>query len=234
LLSSAELIHQIHESGKWGVKVSGGVEFDWPAIQKRKDKVVRQLRGGVGSLFKGRGVALHEGVGKLDGPGKIAVQPTKGAAKQLTADRIIVAVGSRPTQIPGWPNDGQVVCTSDEAVHWATLPKKLLVVGGGVIGCEFACMMNSYGVDVTIVEMMPKLLPGLDEEVGDTLEKIFRARGMAIHLDTKVEDMQVIPAGGAAKAKLEHRRNARTSTACWCPSGGRTEHAGGSAWPPSA
>ncbi len=207
LLSSAELLHQIHESTKWGVNVGGDVAFDWKAIQKRKDKVVRQLRGGVGALFKGRKIALHEGVGQLNGPGKVVVTPSDGQPHTLTADRVILAVGSVPTRIPGWPDDPNIVCSSDEAVHWASLPQRLLIVGGGVIGCEFACMMSDYGVDVTIVEMMPRLLPGLDEDLADALQKIFESRRITIHLDTKVDDLQLAGEGAMAKLSNEQTLN---------------------------
>ncbi len=207
LLSSAELVHQIHHADKWGVKV-GAPEIDWPAIQKRKDKVIRQLRGGVNQLFRGRGVTLLEGEGKLDGPGRIAIDGEKSGVQSVTADKIILATGSAPARIPGWPDDPQVVCTSDEAVHWSSLPKRLLVVGGGVIGCEFACMMNGYGVDVTVVEMMPKFLPGLDEDLGDALMAVFSQRGIQCFTDTKVEDLQL--AGDAVTARLSNGQTIET------------------------
>src|SRR6185369_1629203 len=94
------------------------------------------------------------------------------------------------------------VCTSDEAVHWSDLPKRLLIVGGGVIGCEFACMMGSFGVAVTVVEMMPRLLPLLDAELGAELTKIFKQRGITCHVDTKVEEMQL--ADGGVRVRLSN------------------------------
>jgi dihydrolipoamide dehydrogenase len=199
LLSSAELLHQISHSGDWGVKV-GAVSFDWPAIQKRKDKVISALRGGVGSLFKGRKVTLFQGTAKLAGPRKIAISGEKG--QEITADHIILASGSSPIRIPGWPEDPAVVCTSDEAVHWKDLPKHLLIVGGGVIGCEFACMVREFGVQVTVVEMMPGLLPTLDKDLGTSLQQTFKKRGIVCHVDTKVQEMKV--AAGLVKAVLSN------------------------------
>ena len=102
-------------------------------------------------------------------------------------------------RFPGWPDDPALVCTSDEAVHWSDLPKKLLIVGGGVIGCEFACMMQSFGVEVTIVEMMPGILPTLDADLGAELLKIFKQRGINCHLDTKVEEMQIVDGNVAVR-----------------------------------
>jgi dihydrolipoamide dehydrogenase len=193
LLASAELLHRIQHGGELGVSVAGA-SFDWSAIQKRKNKVLRQLRAGTASLFKGRDVALYEGTGRLDGPNKVIVDGKDGS-EILTAGAVILATGSTPARIPGWPEDPKLVCTSDEALHWDSLPKSLLIVGGGVIGCEFACMMQSFGVEVTVVEMLPGLLPGMDEDLGKALAKSFTKRGIAIHTDTKVEKMVAAPDG---------------------------------------
>lgn len=186
LLGSAELLHKIQHAASLGVAVSGEVSFDWPAIQKRKDKIVATLRGGIGGLFKARKVTLYNGRGVLDAPEKINITTDNGN-QQITADNIILAVGSVPTRIPAWPTDPNLVCTSDEALHWDKLPKRLLIAGGGVIGCEFACMMHAYGVKVTVVEMLPGLLPEMESDLGVALEKDFSKRGIAIHVDTKVE-----------------------------------------------
>jgi dihydrolipoamide dehydrogenase len=202
LLSSAELIHHIQHADNWGVKVNGGVSFDWPAIQKRKDKVISGLRGGIGSLLKGRKVSAFQGTAKLDGPGKISITSDKGDKQAITADNIILATGSSPIRIPGWPDDPQYVCTSDEAVHWKDLPRKLLIVGGGVIGCEFACMCQAFGVEVTVVEMLPALLGVLDRDLGEALLNTFKKRGITCHLDTKVQQMTL--AGGVVKSVLSN------------------------------
>jgi dihydrolipoamide dehydrogenase len=200
LLSSAEMLHSVRHADKWGVKITGDIGFDWNAITAHKDKTIRQLRGGIASLFKGRAVTQLAGTARFEAPGRVVVTAANGSDQLVTADRIIVATGSAPMRIPGWPDDPAIVCTSDEAVHWADLPKKLLIVGGGVIGCEFACMMQSFGVEVTIVEWMSRILPTHDADLGNELLKIFKQRGVACHLDTKVEDMHV--AGGAVTARL--------------------------------
>ncbi|MBS3821354.1 MAG: dihydrolipoyl dehydrogenase [Planctomycetes bacterium] len=187
LLASGELLHRIARGDELGVSVEGAT-FDWSAVQKRKNKVLRQLRAGTASLLKGRNVALYEGAGRLDGPGKVIVDGKDGS-EALTAGAVILAVGSTPARIPGWPEDPKRVSTSDEALHWDALPRSLLIVGGGVIGCEFACMMQSFGVEVTVVEMLPGLLPGMDEDLGAALAKSFKTRGIGIHTDTKVEKM---------------------------------------------
>ncbi|MEI7881617.1 MAG: dihydrolipoyl dehydrogenase [bacterium] len=200
LLASAELIHSIRGAASMGVKVSGDVTFDWPAIQARKDKVLQTLRGGIKSLFASRKVTLIQGRGKLNGPGKVTVE-TKAGTEEISASKIIIAVGSIPARIPGWPTDPERVCTSDESLHWKTLPARLLIVGGGVIGCEFACMMREFGVQVSVVELMPRLLPELDESLGEPLQKVFTKRGIQCFTGTKVETLTV---GDTVKAVLSN------------------------------
>ncbi|MHC5083753.1 MAG: dihydrolipoyl dehydrogenase [Planctomycetota bacterium] len=191
LLASAELMHKIQGAKSLGVGVDGAVSFDWPAIQKRKDKVLKKLRGGVKGLFGARNVTLYSGNAVLDGKSKVNVTDGKGEVEALTADNIILATGSVPARIPGWPTDTNFVCTSDEALHWKELPQKLLIVGGGVIGCEFACMMHEYGVEVTIVELMDSLLPEMETSLGQTLAGVFAKRGIGIYTGVKVESMDI-------------------------------------------
>ena len=200
LLSSAEMLHSVRQAEKWGVKVEGNVGFDWNTIAGHKDRVIRQLRGGIASLLKGRAVTQLSGRAKFAEPGRLVVTSPQGQEQIITADKVIIATGSVPMRIPGWPDDPALVCTSDEAVHWTDLPQKLLIVGGGVIGCEFACMMQSFGVAVTIVELMPRILPTLDADLGNELLKTFKARGIACHLGIKVDELAI--AGTSIRARL--------------------------------
>ncbi len=200
LLATGELLHVIEGAKNLGVKVDGKISFDWPEVQKRKDKVIAKLRGGIKGLFAARKVATFQGIGRLAGAGKVTVTADDGKATELSAAKIILAVGSTPARIPGWPDDPAVVCTSDESLHWKDLPKKLIIVGGGVIGCEFACMMQPLGVEVNIVEMMPRLLPEMDAELADALSTVLKKRGIGVHVGVKVESMQADKKG--AKAAL--------------------------------
>ncbi|MGE4286406.1 MAG: dihydrolipoyl dehydrogenase [Phycisphaerae bacterium] len=205
LLASAELMHKIKDADALGVSINGGVSFDWPAIQKRKDGVLTKLRGGIKGLFGARNVKLFSGDAVLDGAGKIKITAADGKTQTITADNIILATGSSPTRIPGWPQDTNFVCTSDEALHWDKLPAKLLIVGGGVIGCEFACMMHEYGVDVTVVEMMDYLLPEMEEDLGLSLASVFKKRGINILTGTKVDAVAI--KGGKVDVKMSTGEN---------------------------
>jgi len=189
LLASAELLHHIQHAEEMGIEVEGQINFNWPKIQARKDKVVQTLRGGIKGLLGARKVTVFQGNGVLNGPGKLAVTKNGGPAEEFTADKTIIGVGSVPSRIPGWPTDPNRVATSDEALHWAELPKSLLIVGGGVIGCEFACLLRPFGVEVTIVEMLPQLLPLIDVQMGNAMEKIFTKRGIKCYTGTKIENL---------------------------------------------
>lgn len=200
LLASAQMLHSVQQADKWGIKIDGTVGFDWQAISGHKDRTIRQLRGGIAKLFKGRQVTHLAGLARFDRPGSVVVTSEDGKRLGATADNVIIATGSAPMRIAGWPDDPAIVCTSDEAVHWSDLPKRLLIVGGGVIGCEFACMMRAFGVEVTIVEMLPGLLPTLDADLGSELKRSFDQRGIVCHLGAKVEDMQL--AGGSVRVRI--------------------------------
>ncbi|MFH0938305.1 MAG: dihydrolipoyl dehydrogenase [Planctomycetota bacterium] len=203
LLASAELLYQIKRAASLGIEVSGEVKFNWTKIQSRKNKALQALRTGIQTLFTARQVTVLQGQAVLNGLGKVAIHDGSRTA-EITADKIILAVGSAPTRIPDWPSDLEFICTSDEALHWKTLPKKLLIIGGGVIGCEFACMMQPFGVEVAIVEMLPNLLPNLDAQIATTLEKIFTRRGIECFTGTKIENLTKTDSG--IKATLSNGR----------------------------
>ncbi|MEY4941527.1 MAG: hypothetical protein RIQ93_3262 [Verrucomicrobiota bacterium] len=200
ILASAELIEHIRHANDMGVEVAGNVTANWDKIQARKDKIIQTLRGGIKSLLGARKVTIYHGSAALNGPGKIAVTKTGAPAEEFTANKVILATGSVPARIPGWPTDPNIICTSDEALHWKTLPKKLLIVGGGVIGCEFACMMQPLGVEVIVVEMLPQILPNLDPQMAQMLQKILTQRGVKFLLGVKIDDLGIV--GGIAKARL--------------------------------
>ena len=122
ILGSAELMHHVQHAAEMGIEVPAGVAVNWPKIQSRKDKILQTLRTGIKGLLGARKVAVLQGRGVVAGAGKVVVTRPVGAPEEFTADKIILAVGSVPSRIPGWPTDVNVVCTSDEALHWKTLP----------------------------------------------------------------------------------------------------------------
>jgi dihydrolipoamide dehydrogenase len=199
ILGSAELMHHVQHAAEMGIEVPAGAAVNWTKIQSRKDKVLQTLRTGIKGLLGARKVTILQGRATLAGPGKVVVAKSGAAAEEFTADKVILAVGSVPSRIPGWPTDASIVCTSDEALHWKTLPGKMLIVGGGVIGCEFACMMQALGVQVTMVEMLPQLLPNLDAQVAQALTKILSARGIRIFTGVKIESLTLGGAGAIAR-----------------------------------
>jgi dihydrolipoamide dehydrogenase len=199
ILGSAELLHHLRHAAEMGIDVPAGASANWPKIQARKDKILQTLRTGIKGLLGARKVAIVQGRASLTGVGKVVVNKAGASPEEFTADKTILAVGSVPSRIPSWPTDVNVVCTSDEALHWKTLPSKLLIVGGGVIGCEFACMMQPLGVEVTVVEMLPQLLPNLDGQIAQLLTKILTARGIKVFTGVKIESLSLGGTGAIAK-----------------------------------
>src|SRR4051812_10877117 len=165
-----------------------GVQADQPTVefgtsQARKQKVVDQLWKGLQGLMKRRKITTVIGTGTL-APGKV-VRIDDGS--ELTGDHIILAAGSVPRTIPGFDIDGKFVLSSDEVLSLEKLPSSAVVIGGGAIGCEFASMMADLGTQVTILEALPKLLPGVDKDVVDVVVKSFKKRGIDIKVGVKVE-----------------------------------------------
>jgi dihydrolipoamide dehydrogenase len=202
-LAAAELMHGIrHRSRAIGVS-AGEPSVDWPAALAHKNGVLEEQRKGLRFLFDKRGIDLISGEASFEAPGRLVVRDARGGPNAVHAERIIIASGSRPSRMPGWPENERVV-TSDEALDWTALPASLLIVGGGVIGCEFACMMAEFGVRVTVVEMLPRLLPLMDEDLGQELLRVFKKRGIDCHPATEVEDL--VTGGDEARATLSGGR----------------------------
>ena len=188
LLSSVSVLSQIRSAEKFGIKV-GQVEPDFPAIISRAKKIVGDLNKGVDFLFKKNGVKLIRGRGGIIEPGKVSVTGESASAEELEADAIIVAVGSVPAMPEVFPFDGKTVITSNEALGLADVPERLLVVGGGAIGVEFACIFSALGANVSLVEMMPQLLPGEDAEIAEELGKSLKRQGIDVYTGVKLQEI---------------------------------------------
>jgi dihydrolipoamide dehydrogenase len=182
LVASSELLSASREAGRFGL--SGELELSYPSVARRRDLVVRRLRKGVEAHLKRLGVRVVRGHGVLRGPHAVDVE-----GRELAADNVLLSPGSRPL-LPG-PLSAEGVCTSREVLSWSELPASMIVVGGGVIGCEFASIMNAFGVRVTVVEMLPDILPGVDPDVTEVVRRSMSKRGIDFHLQSAAEEVSV-------------------------------------------
>jgi len=184
---TAHLFEQIKHAKEFGIVV-GEPQIDWPALVARKNKIVKQLTGGVKQLLSGRQVDIHKGTARLVSANRIAVAKPDGGTDELTADHVILATGAYAWNPPGWSLDGERVIGSKEALDLTKQPKRIAILGGGVIGCEFACFFAAVGSQVTVIEMLPRLVMAEDEEISSALEREMKKQKITVHLNTKVED----------------------------------------------
>jgi dihydrolipoamide dehydrogenase len=184
LLHSAELLDEIKEGKRVGV-VADNIRVDWSGVQGHKERVVKQMTGGVGGLMKKNKIDVIRGFGKLAGPTSVLVSGD-GGDQTVNARNIIVATGSAPKGLPFAPIDEEVILSSTGMLALKEIPKRLVVIGGGIIGCEFASAYRSFGTEVTIVEALPRLLTEADEEISAELEKAFNRRGIKTQVGAKV------------------------------------------------
>ncbi len=200
LLESTEIFHLAQEGmAQHGVSV-GEAKMDLKALMGRKDKVVSALTQGVAGLFKKNKIASFQGVGRISAPGRVEV--TGGPkAERLSAKHIVIATGSEPFPMPGIPFDGKRIVSSTEALAFDKVPKQLVVIGAGVIGLELGSVWLRLGAEVTVVEMLPGLLSGVDEQMGRAALRIFTKQGFKFHFGTKVTGIK--PGGGKAGAGVQ-------------------------------
>ncbi len=200
LLRSAEILHYAQHAKDYGLKIAGEIEADLEAVVKRSRGVAKQLNQGVTHLMKKNKITVHMGTGTLTGPTSLTVKGEKGEEK-LTAKHVIVATGARARDLPFAKADGERVWTYRHAMTPKEMPKKLLVIGSGAIGIEFASFYNDMGVDVTVVEMLDRIVPVEDKDVSAFLEKSLTKQGMTIMTGAGVEDLKVTGSGVKAKIK---------------------------------
>jgi dihydrolipoamide dehydrogenase len=203
LLRNAEVIENVRHAEEYGVSVDN-VRIDFPKIIKRSRDVAGKMSKGVAFLFKKYGVTHIEGFGRLLAPGKVGVFDKEGnALDEVHAKHIVVATGARPRTIPGIEIDRKRVISYFEAMSLETQPASMIVLGAGAIGVEFAYFYNTLGTQVTIVEMMPNILPIEDEDVSKELERNFRKKKIAIRTKTKVEGVDVHENGVRVRVSSE-------------------------------
>jgi dihydrolipoamide dehydrogenase len=186
LLETAATYQHVMHAADYGVLVDQP-GLDWSASLARKQSIVDNLVGGLGSLLKSRKVTVLDGHGRLGPDRTVSVSGGESGDVELTADAVVLAPGSVPRTIPGFDVDGTIVMTSDEVLSMPEVPKRAAIIGGGVIGCEFASMLIDLGAEVTVLEALPKILPGLDGDVTKVIERSFTKRGMTIRTGVTVE-----------------------------------------------
>ncbi len=189
LLRSAEVLDTATHAAAFGVKINDAT-LDIPGVQKHKNKMVQVNAKGVEYLFKKNGVELLSGRGRLAGQGLVSVEPTDGETYTVQTEHTVIATGSVIRGLPGVEFDGKKVISSDDALSLKSVPKKMIVLGAGAVGVEFASIYRSFGAEVTVVELLPRLIPIEDEALGTELAKSFKKRGIESHTGTRVKNVE--------------------------------------------
>jgi dihydrolipoamide dehydrogenase len=201
LIRSADVYRNIKNASSFGIEVKGEVTPNVAAMIEQKDKIVAGLVKGIGGLFKAHKVDHIAGDAVIEGKGHIRVNLKEGGETEVRAENFLIATGSRPAQIPAFPIDGERIISSDQAVHLKNLPKRLLIVGAGAIGCEFACFYREMGVEVTVVELLERALPLGDLDVSKLIERELKKQKIALHTGKKI--VKVEPSGDEMVAHID-------------------------------
>jgi len=190
LLATTELLHKAKNIEEYGLEISGQIIPNLSKIMERKNKVVSIQVKGIRSLFKSWGINLIEGKGMILGPEKIEVKKKDGSTEIVGADKIIIATGSRPAQLPLFPFDGEHILSSDEALSIKSIPKSMIIIGAGVIGCEFAFIFSELGTDITILEIMPRAISLEDPEISEILERELKKKKIKLMTGIKITEVK--------------------------------------------
>lgn len=192
-LHIAEVYSTVSHASEFGV-VASQPELDWPAALERKNQTVEGLVRGLGGLLKKRGVEVVSGHGRLAGSGRVEVE-TEEATRTLEGRSLILASGSHALTIPGYDIDGEKIVTSDHALDWDRQPGRVAIIGGGVIGCEFASFLADVGSEIHLFEMLDQIIPGSDPDSAKVLQRQLQKRGVKFHIGVKVEPAEKTSSG---------------------------------------
>lgn len=195
LLHTADLYRRVQHAADYGIKVKG-LSLDMKALLARKNAVIDRNKAGIRALFKAHGIEVVKGCAHVAGPGHVVVD-----RREIAARSIIVATGAGPAALTGLETDGKRVITSTEALELSKPPKRAVVIGAGPLGAEFACLWNALGAEVTLVEMMPHVLPQEDEEISRQLAASLEKRGMDVRTQSTVKKLDVDK--GVVRVELE-------------------------------
>jgi dihydrolipoamide dehydrogenase len=204
LLHHAEVYETCKRAQEFGVEVSS-VHLNWPAILARKNKIVTKHAKGIEFLFRKNKVETMRGWGRWAGPGRVAVE-NEGGTTEVEATNILLAAGSEARSLPGMNFDGKTVLDNRAILELPEVPKKLVIVGAGAVGVEFASLFHSFGSEITVLEMTPRIVPLEDEDISAELEKSFRRRGIQMFTSAKVE--AVAPADSGATVTFRDQSGA--------------------------
>ena len=194
LIASAEVLHSARHAADFGVEITGEIKPNWTKMLQRKDEVLDKLRGGIAGLLKAAGVTVFKGTASFMNRQSVMVSDGENAGTTVQAKNFIIAVGSA-SLVPGFIPQSPRIITSTELLSIPKVPKSLLVLGGGVIGCEFACLFAEMGTEVTVVEMLPSILPPVDRELGKTLAKSMESKGIKIMTGAPLGDIKATAKG---------------------------------------
>jgi dihydrolipoamide dehydrogenase len=197
LLRTSEIHHILHHLDEFGLSASN-VSFDMEKIVARSRGVAKRLSAGVAHLMKKNKIDVIDGHGRLAGPGTLAVTDKEGKTEEVKAANIILATGARARSLPGMEPDGKTIWTYREAMVPDAMPESLLVVGSGAIGMEFASFYRDLGADVTVVEVLDRILPVEDEQISSLARKAFEKQGMTIHTGATVKELKPVSDGVTA------------------------------------
>jgi len=211
LLESSELFHQATKGlPKHGIR-TGKVELDLGQMMARKDQVVKQLTDGIGVLMKKNKILVVKGHGALAGEARVRVREHEGE-KEIQAGHILLAAGSLPVELPGVPFDGKRIVSSTEALAFLQVPEHLVVVGGGAVGLELGSVWSRLGSQVTVIEMLPHILPFADRQAAKALERILAKQGLTFRLDSKVSSARI--EGDRLKLNVTDEKGNTESLSC--------------------
>ena len=210
LLENAEIYHKIQKSKEFGITV-GDVTLDFNTVQSRKSSVVQKSASGVEFLFRKNKVERVIGFGTLAGKGIVEVK-NGGETKKLSTKNILLATGSVPRDLPHIKSDGKRIINSDHILELKEVPKSMLVIGAGAVGCEFASIFSRFGTKVTLVEVMPQLLPIEDDEISKEFTRLFKKAGIEVYTEAKVDACEATDAGVKTTMTLKNGKQQTVET----------------------
>jgi dihydrolipoamide dehydrogenase len=191
LAASSDIFSRAKRLQEFGIDLSGEISPNYPKILQRKDRIVSIQAKGIQNLFKNYGITFQEGRGELISPSEISVVSKNSSHVTVEADRVILATGSRPYELPGMPFDGTHILSSENIFRIGAIPKSLVIIGAGVSGCEFACIFRQLGSDVTMIEKLPRALATEDTDVSEIFERELKKRGIRLLAGITIDKVDI-------------------------------------------